>query len=1058
MRRILLCWLAIAAIIMQTVSAKKFMKMFADAGIGIHCPSGNKVYIHPISGDLQLCKQQLGVYNETSCPGGTACERFPILIPGFQDYCCWSENNPESENSSELSEIVMPMSKRKPGVTVEPIDEEENEKTFPIDEEEEEEDLKIERKNLPKKRVSEEEEEEDIEWEFETTTVKPRKTKSRKIPVITTTEPPLLITTTVKSTPSRRPQCNDPEKTVLIDYGNRLRDCYFTQCLRGFKCEFNREIRRFICCGNEIDVPPAGLPTIPEPVPVLKRRPFRPTNRPFGRLNDGEDEEEEYVTGGPRNPIVPISPMGPMGQMGPIGLRKWNRWKGKYDEDDDYEDGDGGNGCGGNGCTFGRGRGGQNLGGGCEMNCRRSGGRGGNNEGCEMGCRRGSNGNGNGNGNGNRGGGGGGGSSQECGNGGCPWNGGNNNGNRPRRPRPDTDFEENENGCEADLSGAGGGNSNGGPVPPIPEPKPLCKGLQFKKSGGNGGDGNGRNGGGNGNNNNNKGPPPRNSGNGAFPPSGSGSNQSRRNGPPPPRSGSGNGNGNSNGNGTEEETVEMEEVETEEATITMEVEVEVAAAAITTIATEVMVTTVTSITVVEEDMGMETRICDSAVESSLRHRRLTIITATATERYLVPFHSSHLIHPAMNLLHVFFSSLISIVVIECQVAPIVHPALLEGPQNEVVPSLIFPTNRVAKNRLRSRVFRDASSQGYKGLIDSPRLFRASGRFHKRVQSATTHDIQSVPLPQDAVQIVSYKYDAEKHNEKKMSDNDIITNEEAEDHARAIERTTMAVKIREEETTSTTAPVTTTTQMPEHNSINEINGSLNSPQTRPKTFSQTVTAYGSAGPSNPIQQLPLQPQPPLVFSPQPPLAPPTFTMPSLIAPGQIQQGIQQQNIPPQQPPPAFPQTPIGLNPIGIPHQPSNALVAGVPNFPQQPVTLTPTGTNPTPSIGGLSPNQVNPGVLPQQPLQPPQSALSPNANEEKHDTHEQLGCGYDWLTNSCKDVFALNWCGKCHDFGNIFLHDCKCVAPLIPLPTTVRPSPPPPPPPAPQRHPLFFWLI
>uniref|UniRef100_A0A8R1IIG2 Uncharacterized protein n=1 Tax=Caenorhabditis japonica TaxID=281687 RepID=A0A8R1IIG2_CAEJA len=99
----------------------------------------------------------------------------------------------------------------------------------------------------------------------------------------------------------------------------------------------------------------------------------------------------------------------------------------------------------------------------------------------------------------------------------------------------------------------------------------------------------------------------------------------------------------------------------------------------------------------------------------------------------------------MNLLHILLSFLASILVVECQN---VHPALLEGPQNEVVPSLIFPTNRVgSKNRLRSRVFRDASSQGYKGLIDSPRLFRASGRFHKRVQSATTHDIQSVPLPQ-----------------------------------------------------------------------------------------------------------------------------------------------------------------------------------------------------------------------------------------------------------------------------------------------------------------------
>uniref|UniRef100_A0A8R1I736 Uncharacterized protein n=1 Tax=Caenorhabditis japonica TaxID=281687 RepID=A0A8R1I736_CAEJA len=280
----------------------------------------------------------------------------------------------------------------------------------------------------------------------------------------------------------------------------------------------------------------------------------------------------------------------------------------------------------------------------------------------------------------------------------------------------------------------------------------------------------------------------------------------------------------------------------------------------------------------------------------------------------------------------------------------------------------------------------------------------------------------------------------------MSDNEIITNEEAEDHARGIERTTMAVKIREDETT-TAIPLSTTTRMPEQNSINEIGGS----QFRSKTFSQTVTANGSAA-----QVFFPSPQPPLVFTPPAPISPPTFTMPSAL--GQFPQGIQQQNLPfPQQP--AFPPQPVGLNPVGIPHQPTNALVAGVPNFPQQPVTLPTIGTNPTPTIGVLPPNQIQ--QLPQQPLQP-QPALSPNPNEEKlspnEENHEQLGCGWDWLTNSCKDVFALNWCGKCHDFGNIFLHDCKCVAPLIPLPTTIRPSAPPPPPPAPQRHPLFFWLV
>ncbi|CAJ0563245.1 unnamed protein product, partial [Mesorhabditis spiculigera] len=45
------------------------------------------------------------------------------------------------------------------------------------------------------------------------------------------------------------------------------------------------------------------------------------------------------------------------------------------------------------------------------------------------------------------------------------------------------------------------------------------------------------------------------------------------------------------------------------------------------------------------------------------------------------------------------------------------------------------------------------------------------------------------------------------------------------------------------------------------------------------------------------------------------------------------------------------------------------------------------------------------------------------------TLEAFGCAFDFVTNTCKDLFALNWCGQCHDFGNLFVHDCKCVRPL-----------------------------
>lgn len=38
----------------------------------------------------------------------------------------------------------------------------------------------------------------------------------------------------------------------------------------------------------------------------------------------------------------------------------------------------------------------------------------------------------------------------------------------------------------------------------------------------------------------------------------------------------------------------------------------------------------------------------------------------------------------------------------------------------------------------------------------------------------------------------------------------------------------------------------------------------------------------------------------------------------------------------------------------------------------------------------------------------------------------LGCTWDIVTNSCKDLFSLKLCSHCHDFGNIFLRNCKCL--------------------------------
>ncbi|CAB3397786.1 unnamed protein product [Caenorhabditis bovis] len=510
---------------------RRYLKMFADAGIGIQCPSGNKVYIHPISGDLQLCKQQLGIYNETSCPGGTACERFPILIPGFQDYCCWSESNPETESSIEE---VPRMSKLKPTVTVEPIDEEEDN-----DEAEEE---------KPKKKVNggDDEDDEDIEWEFETTTVKPRRPKNRGKIITTTTPEPIEVTTSIKPPVSRLPQCNNPQDTVLIDYGNRLRDCYFQQCIRGFKCEFNREIRRFICCGQGVDVPPAGLPDIPPPRPLIPR-PFRPGPRPFGLLNDGDDEPEDKDTNQPPSSKSKTSDDdGCMCNKNACscGGNYGNRNGNGNDYDSDYEPRGNEKGNGNrrnqnknnNNNNYGSSR--NSFGNECERNCRR------NNGGpdCENGCQMGNNG--------------------ECLGPYCsrkggppssphppkrgpppksqpppPRTGGNNNNNVGSNNRNanniiDDDYETDD--CE---------NHGYGPLPPIPEPKPIC---QFRKV----------------NNKKNQGPKPNNrsrpiSNSGPPPPPNGPPNpmpivkrppSSNRQGPPPNSSNNNNGNHNRNGN------------------------------------------------------------------------------------------------------------------------------------------------------------------------------------------------------------------------------------------------------------------------------------------------------------------------------------------------------------------------------------------------------------------------------------------------------------------------------------------------------------------------------
>ncbi|KAJ1357977.1 hypothetical protein KIN20_016261 [Parelaphostrongylus tenuis] len=124
---------------------------------------------------------------------------------------------------------------------------------------------------------------------------------------------------------------------------------------------------------------------------------------------------------------------------------------------------------------------------------------------------------------------------------------------------------------------------------------------------------------------------------------------------------------------------------------------------------------------------------------------------------------------------------------------------------------------------------------------------------------------------------------------------------------------------------------------------------------------------------------------------------------------------------------------------IPHVPPLPVVPPVPPTPPRPFTSPIPGPvfQPHPPLSGQGQSpQVPPTEFPPQGAVPPPSLAGQVEvinGQAANSSLEQLGCGFDWLTNTCKDVFVIGWCGQCHDFGNIFMHDCKCVRPLISLP-------------------------
>ncbi|VDN00312.1 unnamed protein product [Thelazia callipaeda] len=56
----------------------------------------------------------------------------------------------------------------------------------------------------------------------------------------------------------------------------------------------------------------------------------------------------------------------------------------------------------------------------------------------------------------------------------------------------------------------------------------------------------------------------------------------------------------------------------------------------------------------------------------------------------------------------------------------------------------------------------------------------------------------------------------------------------------------------------------------------------------------------------------------------------------------------------------------------------------------------------------------------------ESELPQLQSKEREPIDDILGCTWDFVANKCTDLFALKLCSHCHDFGNVFLHDCKCL--------------------------------
>uniref|UniRef100_A0A0N5BSB2 Uncharacterized protein n=1 Tax=Strongyloides papillosus TaxID=174720 RepID=A0A0N5BSB2_STREA len=93
-----------------------------------------------------------------------------------------------------------------------------------------------------------------------------------------------------------------------------------------------------------------------------------------------------------------------------------------------------------------------------------------------------------------------------------------------------------------------------------------------------------------------------------------------------------------------------------------------------------------------------------------------------------------------------------------------------------------------------------------------------------------------------------------------------------------------------------------------------------------------------------------------------------------------------------------------------------------NLPQ---LSSPATIIPTPTIQFTTPPQNGNIDVIKHAQETVEAAIKANQIRPGSERYEQKGCVWDIVSNSCKDIFNLKWCDRCEDFGNIFMHDCKC---------------------------------